>query len=492
MAVSQEKLSGQEPSPVTVVVSPETKATNDERRATSLVQAMQVLSAVNRQKRFAGSAMAFCNEAAAAWQCERVSLGFLKGRYIQLAAVSHTENFSRKMKIVQDIESVMEECFDQDLEILSPAPAESAYISRAADNLSRQYGVTTVLSLPLRRVGMAENKSNGDVFAVVTLERPVDKTFNPAEIETIRLACELCTARLFDLYENDRWLGAIVVKRTGVFLGKLVGPRHAWLKLAAILCFCAILFLIFGKGPYRCESQFVLEATEQQVIPAPFDGYIESIEVEIGNQVEAGKTILGKLDTAELRLKLAEAKAKKAGYDKEASAAMRDGETAKMQIAEANSREVQAQIELLEYQLGRAVLFSPKSGVVVEGDLKRKIGAPVKTGEVLFEVCPLQLLRAQLMVPEEQVKDIEVGQKGFLAAASYPSVRIPFVVERINPVAEVISQRNVFKVRVELLETQSWMRPGMEGVAKVSVGRRHYAWIWSRKIVNWVRMKLWI
>jgi hypothetical protein len=32
----------------------------------------------------------------------------------------------------------------------------------------------------------------------------------------------------------------------------------------------------------------------------------------------------------------------------------------------------------------------------------------------------------------------------------------------------------------------------MEGVAKIDLGRRSYAWIWTRRIVNWVRMKLWL
>ncbi len=492
MELSQEKLSGQETTLAAGVPSPATQATSDEQRTTSLMQAMQVLSAVNRQRKFAGAAIAFCNEAAAQWQCERVSLGFLKGRYVQLAAVSHTEGFSRKMKIVQLIESAMEESLDQDIEVLAPAPQNSSYISRAAERLSKEYGCQAVLSLPLRRSPGDASRQNGEVVAVATLERPVENIFSPAQIETLRLTCELCTARLCDLYENDRWLGAIVAARSRNFLGKLVGPQHAWMKLTAILCFCALIFLIFGKGQFRSEAPFVLEATIQQVIPAPFDGYIERIDVEIGKQVEAQKTALGRLDTAEVRLRLAEAKAEKAGYEKEASAAMRDGQTAKQQIAEAQARKVQAQIELLEYQISRAELISPISGVIVQGDLKRKIGAPVKTGEVLFEVCPLQSLRAQLLVPEEQIYDINEGQKGFLAAASYPSQRIPFIVERINPVAEVVNQRNVFKVRVQLLETQSWMRPGMEGVAKVSVGRRHYVWLWSRKIVNWVRMKLWV
>jgi len=387
------------------------------------------------------------------------------------------------MQIVQDIEMAMEECLDQDVEILSPAPKESAYVSRAADKLSERYGPLNILSFPLRL--------ETEVLAVLTLERPAKRTFRPDEIETIRLACELCTPRLVNLHESDQWIGAAIVTRTRKLMAGLVGPKHTWAKVVAILCFAAILFLIFGKGEFRAKASFVLEATYQQVIPAPFDGYIKNVEVEVGDMVEGGKSILAGLDTAELRLQLAAAKAEKAGYLKQASAAMRDGETAKAQIAQADADKAQAQIELLEYQISQASLISPLSGIVVKGDLKREIGAPVKVGDVLFEVCPLEALRAQLMVPEDDVYDIKVGQEGYLATASYPGHQIKFVVERINPIAEVVNQRNIFKVRVQLLETHSWMRPGMEGVAKVSVSKRPYAWIWTRKIVNWIRMQLW-
>jgi multidrug efflux pump subunit AcrA (membrane-fusion protein) len=297
---------------------------------------------------------------------------------------------------------------------------------------------------------------------------------------------------LVNLYEYARWIGATIAIKARNSLAELLGPKHTWIKIMAILCFAAILFLIFAKGQFRPDAPFVLEATYQQVVPAPFDGYIKHVDVEVGDMVEGGSSILGGLDTAELRLSLAAAKAEKVSYLKQASAAMRDGETAQAQIAQANADKVQAQIELLEYQIGQASLVSPIGGVVVKGDLKRQIGAPVQVGDVLFEVCPLESLRAQLMVPEDAIYDIKVGQEGYLATASYPGERIKFVVERINPVAEVVNQRNVFKVRVQLLETHSWMRPGMEGIAKVSVGKRRYVWIWTRKIVNWIRMKLWL
>jgi len=449
-----------------------------------LRQAMEILSALNQQDKFTSASMVFCNEVASQWLCERVSVGFLHRRYVQLKAMSHTEDFSRKMKLVQDIESAMEECLDQDIEVLSPASDNATCINRAADELSKRHGPLTVLSLPLRR--------NGEVIAVLTLERQSDKAFSPDEIETIRLTCELCTARLNNLYEYNRWIGTTLVTRTRNFIAEFLGPKHTWAKLLTILCFAALLFLVFGKGQFRPEAPFVLEATNQQVVPAPFNGYLKTVEVEIGEEVEGNNSTLATLDTAELRLQLASAKAEKAGYLKQASAAMRDNETAQAQIAQANADKAQAQIDLLNYQIGQANLISPISGIVVKGDLKRQIGVPVKTGDVLFEVCPLESLRAQLMFPEDLIFDIEVGQEGKLATASYPGQPIKFVVERFNPMAEEVNQRNVFKVRIRLLETYPWMRPGMEGVAKVSVGKRRYIWIWTRKITNWIRMKLWL
>lgn len=455
-----------------------------QQRCRRLHQALETLSAVNREHRFTSAAMAFCNEVASRWQCDRVSIGFLKGRYVQLRAMSHTENFSRKMQVVQDIESAMEECLDQDVEILSPAPQDCTYVHRATDQLAKRHGPLAVLSLPLRW--------QGKVLAVLTLERPTEAVFSADEIETIRLACELCTARLANLYEYDRGIVATIAVKLRKCVALLVGARYTWAKIAVLLCMGAILFLIFAKGEFRVKAPFTVEATHQQVIPAPFDGYIKSVDVEIGDTVQGGATVLGSLDTVELRLSLAAAKAEKAGYLKQASAAMRDGETAKAQIAQADADRAQAQIELLEYQISQSSLVSPLGGVVVKGDLKRQIGAPVKTGEVLFEVCPLEALRAQVLVSEEEIYDIKVGQEGALATASYPGQQIEFVVERINPIAEVANQRNVFKVRVQLRQTHSWMRPGMEGVAKVSVGQRRYAWMWTRKIVNWIRMQLWL
>ena len=52
----------------------------------------------------------------------------------------------------------------------------------------------------------------------------------------------------------------------------------------------------------------------------------------------------------------------------------------------------------------------------------------------------------------------------------------------------------MFRVRVrflENLENLNWMKPNIEGTAKINIREERYVWIWTHKLVNWIRMKLW-
>jgi multidrug resistance efflux pump len=460
-----------------------------------LRMAMETLSAVNEQSRFAGASMAACNEIAARWNCQRVSIGFPKGRYVQLAAMSHTEKFSRRMRLIQNIEAAMEECWDQNVEVVYPAHPQATYVSRMSGELSHRYGPGCLVSLPLRR--------GEEVVGVLTAERAAERPFDPDELEALRLTCDMCTPRLAELHEHDRWFGAKAAAATKKVIASLIGPKHTWAKAVAIVAFLFLLFAFLGRGDYQAEASFALEDTRLQVVPAPFEGFLKDVFVRFGQTVEKGQA-LASLDSSDLRLELARAKAEKIGYDKQALAADQAAfatqdasKRAEGDIARANADKVAEQIKLLEHRIAQANIVAPIAGNVVTGDLERQVGAPVKIGQVLFEVAPLESLRAQLKVPEDQIADVRVGQRGELATVGHPDQRIRFLVERINPVAEVVERQNIFKIRVELKDLDlrgkhAWLLPGMEGVAKIDIGRRSYAWLWTRRLANWLRMKLWL
>ena len=445
--------------------------------------AMSVCSAINEHQRFKAASIAFCNEIANRWQAERVSLGIQRGAYIKLQAMSQTEQFNRKMQLVQDIESAMEECMDQQIEVVHPASPEAPFIARAAARLSDKHGPTALCSLPLRR--------GDDIIGVLTVERPSDRPLSLRDAEGLRLTCNLCAALIGNLHDTDRWIGAklaISAKRAGA---TLVGPTHTWAKLTAVGVSALIIFLVFAKGTYKVDAPFIIEAQHGRVIATPFDGYMRKVNIEPGDTVIAGQTVMAQMETAELRLRRASLAAEQQRFIKEADLARREGKTVEVQIAQHQADKVAADIDELDYWLSRADIVPEVTGIVVEGDLKRREGQALTKGDVLFEVAQLDNLRARLEVSEDRIADIREGMTGDLATAAQPGKYMRFEVERIEPMAKVKDQKNVFGVRVKILEPTSKLRPGTAGIAKIDAGKRSYAWIWTRQAVNWLRMKLW-
>lgn len=446
-------------------------------------RALDVVAASAEPTRFVTAATAMCNHLGTAWGCERVSLGVVRGRAVRAAAISHTEKIVRATSTVQAIEAAMEESADQDLEVVHPDAPDSPRIGRAARELSEREGGRSVCTLPLRHAEA--------VVGALTLERAADRPFDADELATLRLVCELTAGRLVNLSAQDRWFGARAAAELRRWGAALVGPKHTWAKLAAGLVIAATLFLVFAKGTYRVEGTFRLDSVERRVAPAPFDGVLREVLVDVGDEVARGD-VLARLDDSELRLQLVAAEAELASLQREVAIAQRERKEAEAQMARAKTEKAEAEIALLRERIDRAELRAPVSGRVVTGDLRRLVGAPVRQGETMFEVAPIDALRAEVYVPEADIADVAVGQPGRIATATFPDRRLAVVVERIDPVAEAREQKNVFRVRARLDEAPAWLRPGMEGVARIDAGERRYAWIWTRRVVNWVRMRLWI
>ena len=64
------------------------------------------------------------------------------------------------------------------------------------------------------------------------------------------------------------------------------------------------------------------------------------------------------------------------------------------------------------------------------------------------------------------------------------------IVRRRHP-ATAQGGRNVFRVEALLGSADAQLRPGMEGVAKLSVSRASLLWIWTRPIIERLRVIIW-
>lgn len=468
-----------------------------EARARRLAGVIDAAALMGDARGFLGAAMEVCNDVATRHACDRVSLGFLRGHRVRLVAMSHRESLDRRSMLVQAVEDVMEECADQDAEVASPTDV-ATIVTRGADSFRKSHDMRHVLSLPLRvreRSSGAGDRDAG-VRAVLTLERAADRPFTQAETIDLRMFLDVVAPALVRLHETDRWVGSRLTHDLRRVMAWAVGPRNTIAKALGVAAAAALAAAALVKGDYRVEGTFTLDVPKRLSVPAPFDGFLREARVKPNDRVEAGATVLAMLDDSELKVEAAALLAEREAKLKEAAKARSERKISDAAVAEAEAEKARARLDLVNMRIARSKVVAPAGGMVLVGDLDRMIGSPVKTGDVLFELAPTDSLHADVAVPEDQVGDVSVGQSGMLATAAYPSTRIAFTVERIDPLATVDGQRNVFNARVRLgavpESIAASIRPGMQGVAKIDADRRSYLWIWTRRLSNWVRMQLWL
>jgi hypothetical protein len=462
----------------------EARMTLKQRKAAQdrIHQALDMEIVVNRKKDFESFSLELCNEIAAKWNCSRVSLGFVAKAAVKLKFMSHSEKFSSKMKIVRDLQDAMEECADQDRELIYPPIDGARYIYRQLECFSRDHDKTSILTIPFHH--------SGEVEGILMLERGSDNEFTQEDLETLRLIIDLASPRLLDLEKYASWIhqGVELCKSPFKFF---ISREHTLVKLAAILCTGLIIFLSFAQGDYHIEGSFRMEVLEEKTLAAPYEGILAEVKVKPGEKVTKGQ-ILGTMDTLDLQLKIQELEAEILNLNKEYSIAMNERNTAKAQIAKARLKGIVAQKQMNSELIKRGQFIAPIDGTILSEDLTRLFRAPVKRGDELFIIGNTAQLEAVAYIPEDQIPDLSNGMLGEAALAGRPQDHIAVKVTEIASIAEVREQQNVFKVRLQVAHKPSWLRPGMEGLIKVKNDRRALLWIWSRKAINWVRMKLWL
>ena len=120
-------------------------------------------------------------------------------------------------------------------------------------------------------------------------------------------------------------------------------------------------------------------------------------------------------------------------------------------------------------------------GIVVSGDLKDAEGMPLKVGEVLFEIAPLDAMDVELAISEDDLPYIRCGMPVHITFDAFPLRSYESKIERIHPRSEMRDDRNVFIAQVRLENPRQALHPGMRGYARVAAGRAPGGWILLRR-----------
>jgi RND family efflux transporter MFP subunit len=385
--------------------------------------------------------------------------------------------------MVRAIRDAMSESLDQGTTVVYPVESDdTVLVTRFHAQLAEAQQGAAICTLPLIK--------NGKALGALLLERVADKPFTAETVEQCEQIGLLLGPVLETRRRDERPLPSKILESLRSWCAKLFGQRHLPLKVGVALSAVLLIWLSLASATFRISSDSVLEAEICRSIVAPQQGYIAAAHVRAGDLVREGD-LLATLDDQELRHEQRKWQSQLAQLLKEYRKALAGYDRAEVAILNAKRAQADAQLRLVEQQLARATLVAPFSGLIVKGDLSQALGSPVTRGEVLFEVAPTDEYRVVLKVDDRDIGLVSLEQRGQLKLSGIPDKSIAITIDRLMPVSATEGGHNYFRVEAVMDNHSDLMRPGMQGISKIEIGREKLLWILTRRLVGWLRLFVW-
>jgi len=412
---------------------------------------------------------------------DRVACGIESRGKLALEGVSEIVDLDRRSQHARAIRAAMHEAAGTvDSLVWTETDGKDRHPAHAA--LAIQGGA--------RYVATSSHPGNPGERFVFTFEFPEAYPGNTQLADRCRALGTLATSSLaLRRQQQGGWpkrLGRLL--REGV--SGVFSPSDGWRRLGYIAAALFFLALLLSPTDYRVTARAMIEAASQQTVAVPFESFIAEAPVRAGEMISEG-TLLARLDDRELKTRQRGLLAEAAELRKKRRQAMATGKQSEARVLEARFEQTRARLALVDEQLEQTEILSPLDGIVISGDWQRAIGAPVSRGDTLFELAPLDSYRTVLLVADRDIAQMGPSLTGELILAAMPSLPLELRVSDIVSIADDEELTAVFRVEAMLQNEPPALRPGMEGVAKITIGKRLRWWIWSHDLVEWLRLQWW-
>lgn len=431
------------------------------------------------------------NDTARRLECARVGIGMVDQDSVTLNVLSDAAWLEKSSSLVKLYTAAMEEALDTREIQIQPALASQDIPQPAIPASFLPKHIQLLASQKAQRLVSVPLIQGVQCVAIMTLEWHGEQECTTEKIAWLEAYGSLLATILEDKRQAEK---GYLAKAYGAFkdvAAKLFGPRHLIWKTVTVLSMLLLAILVVVPMNYRVTAKALLEGQTQRVAVAPFEGFISAAPVRAGDTVQTGQ-LMAQLDDRDLKVDLARWSSERDQYERKLREAMAAHEMSNVQVLDAQFKQADAQVKLATEKIARAKITAPYAGIVVSGDLSQMIGSPVETGKKLFEIAPLEQYRIVLQVDEKEIRHIEVAQTGQIVVSGVNDDPMPLTVTKITPVASAQDGKNTFRVEASLNGNISpRLRPGMEGIGKVSVGSRSLWWIMTHTFTDWLRLGLW-
>jgi len=262
--------------------------------------------------------------------------------------------------------------------------------------------------------------------------------------------------------------------------------KFAWTVAGA----CAFILGIPLPHPIWVKAK--VEPEVRRVVAAPFDSLLKKSHLRPGDRVEENQ-LMALLDERELRWRFDEVSAARdrALKQRDKSLTLSDGENdpVELQMATLEAEGHDVECRQVEYKLKNLEIRAPISGVVLSGDLARAEGVPLRQGQPLFEIAPLEKMFAELEVDENDISHVRKGDFVFARFNAFPGRQWPGRISRIQPESVQRDGRHALVAEAPFESERAGeigLRPGMKGSAVIMAGWKPIFWLLFHRVWEFI------
>lgn len=433
-------------------------------------------------------AFAITNNLRARLDADVVAFGIPKKKRIKLLSISGMDSVKPRSPGTLPMRQAMEEsldtgrvtCYQLDEEWSGTRATTGHRMHRA---WHEQTGGSAVLTIPVR-VG-------DDVVCLVGMKRNAKNPFTVEEVQSTAQSVQPFGIG-FELVERaSRSLPKHAASVSGRSIKGLFAPRGWGMKALIVGMIALCSWIAFGTASYQLTVPASVRAPGKIVLTAPFGGSLLTLHVESGVQVSEGQ-LVASMDTAALESELDSLTHILETHQIEIDQAIAVGDRNAAELARAQFRRVQTDINAVRRRIEGAHLRSPFDGVILTSHAEDRIGEVFVQGAPILSIAPLMGANIKLDLPEHAAGWVTTRSTGVFVPIARPGYRCALSVTEVAPAAEPTPDGVVIAAKASMDQPSHWIKPGMTGTARLNLGERPVWWIGFHRAIDAVRLRFWI
>lgn len=335
---------------------------------------------------------------------------------------------------------------------------ERVFVQIFGDDMARD-GALSGLYLPL--------KDEEGIVGILLFEASRVDFVNQRQRELAEILANQATvavrnAQLYRHVPMADALGALAARREALF----EIPRRRRILVAAIAV-VAIAALTLIRWPLRVDGvNPVFRPLWRAEVRPTIAGVVDRVFVREGEVVDRGAPIMHLRDE-ELRAQRGAAAAEVAAADRAAAIASSRGDAAEERLQRLRGDVLRRDVDLLDEQIGSAIVRSPVSGVVLTPRPEERVGARVDAGDLLAVVGRTDSLELDLGVEQQDITRVRPGDEVRLRVDAMPQRTFTGRVVSIGALPSSDSTAVSFPIRAIVANEGGLLRPGMAAYARV-------------------------